>query len=134
MSEPRALRVLLVDDSVDFAQHVRDYLEFSGFEVTVAVGGVEGLASARRERPDVVVTDLKMPGLSGRELVLALQEDDYTPFIVVASGSGDFEAREEFEQMRGCSFLRKPFRLRDLEQLLRSSPPGSRLTFFDPLE
>ncbi len=119
MRETRPLRVLLVDDSVDFAQHVRDYLEFSGFEVAVAVGGLEGLALARRDRPDVVVTDLKMPGLSGWELVAALQEDEHTPFIVVASGSGEFQAREEVEQASGCSFLRKPFRLRDLERLLR---------------
>jgi two-component system chemotaxis sensor kinase CheA len=84
----RAPVVLVVDDSLTTRTLERGILEAHGYEVLVAVDGVEGLNRARAERPDVVVTDVQMPRLDGFGLVEALKRDPGTraiPVVIVSS-------------------------------------------------
>jgi PleD family two-component response regulator len=66
-------RVLVVEDSPTIASVVKYFLELEGFEVLVAKDGKLGLKAAKRDRPDVVVTDYNMPGMDGLALVKALR-------------------------------------------------------------
>jgi type IV pilus assembly protein PilB len=71
-------RILVVEDSLTVASVVKYYLEMEGFEMLLAPDGRSGLEIARRERPDVVVTDLYMPDMDGIALVKALRADPGT--------------------------------------------------------
>src|SRR5262245_54794851 len=71
-----AMRILVIDDYVDAVEVWELYLRAAGFEVLTATDGVSGLQLARTERPDVVVMDLQMPGLSGVEVAQALRADE----------------------------------------------------------
>lgn len=77
-SPSRQHRVLVVEDSVTVATVVKYFLEIEGFEVLLAGGGREGLEIARRERPNVIVTDLNMPDMDGMAMVKALRADALT--------------------------------------------------------
>ena len=55
-------RILVVEDEMQIARNLRDYLEVAGFEVTVVGDGSAAVASARGDRPDLVVLDLGLPG------------------------------------------------------------------------
>jgi two-component system chemotaxis sensor kinase CheA len=81
-------RILVVDDSITARSHERSILEANGFQVRVAVDGMEGLQLAREEKPDLIVTDLQMPRLDGFGLLEALKADPRlsdVPVIIVSS-------------------------------------------------
>src|SRR2546421_11821563 len=76
-------RVLVVEDSPTIASVVKYFLELEGFEVLVAKDGEAGLESARRDRPQVIVTDCNMPGIDGMTMVKKLRDGAATRDIAV---------------------------------------------------
>ena len=78
--------VLLLEDNDDARIIYRDMLDFAGFEVITACDGIEGLRCAEARHPDVVVTDLHMPGLNGIEVARTLRAaDDQTPALIAVT-------------------------------------------------
>ena len=67
-------RILVVDDEPDITALVAYHLAKTGYRVSTATNGADALRSAREERPDIVVLDLMLPGLSGYEVLAELQE------------------------------------------------------------
>ncbi|MEE9219046.1 MAG: type II/IV secretion system protein [Acidobacteriota bacterium] len=90
-------RVLIVDDSPTVVTVVKYFLELEGFEVLVAQDGLAGLEMARKQVPQVVVSDLNMPGMDGISLVRALREDPLTQdmaiLVLTSQSSVESEAR-----------------------------------------
>lgn len=72
-------RILVVEDEMQIARTLRDYLEVAGFEVTVVGDGSAALASARGNRPDLVVLDLGLPGMDGFDVARELRRTSTTP-------------------------------------------------------
>ncbi len=89
---PRVARVLVVEDNVDAAETLREALELEGMSVTVAGDGAEGLAAARRIRPDVVICDIGLPGdLDGYDVARAIRADPTlrgTPLVALTGYAG----------------------------------------------
>ena len=89
--------MLVVEDSSTIAAIVKHFLELKGFDVLVAGDGVAGLETARRERPDLIVTDMNLPGMDGLDMVRALRAD--TPvqhmsiFMLTSDASAETERR-----------------------------------------
>jgi PAS domain S-box-containing protein len=108
-------RVLLADDNAD----MRDYLTrllAGSYEVSAAAGGEEALAAARRARPDLILTDVMMPGLDGFGLLEKLRGDPElrgVPVIVLSARAGD-EAKVEGLRRGADDYLVKPFSAREL--------------------
>lgn len=104
-------RVLLVEDDPPSREALRTVLEEEGFEVEVARDGAEGVELVHSFRPDVVILDLVMPGLSGFDAAHILKEDVETASIpllaVTASWLGSANGR--LEQIGFSGALRKPF-------------------------
>lgn len=96
---PRGGRVLVVEDSATVATVVRYFLELEGFEVLVAEDGLIGLEMARRERPDVIVTDINMPGMRGVEMVKALRADVRTSGVRVMMLTSEAGVESETEAL-----------------------------------
>lgn len=76
-------RVLIVEDNRTITSVVKYFLELEGFEVLLAEDGLTGLESARRERPNVIVTDVNMPGMDGISMVKALRADPLTRDVAI---------------------------------------------------
>lgn len=105
----KSIRVLLVDDDAGLRAELRLLLEDAGFQVVgEARDGVEGIAYARHERPDVVLSDLKMPGLSG--LALAAELRDQIPVVLLSAY--DDEGLQAQAREVGAGFLIKGCRSR----------------------
>jgi CheY-like chemotaxis protein len=82
-------RVLLIDDEEAIVKVVAEVLRSLGYEhVTVATSGAEGLKTARTLLPDVIVCDVRMPGISGEEVVLMLRAQPATAEIRIVLMSG----------------------------------------------
>jgi CheY-like chemotaxis protein len=82
--------ILIVDDESNMRFLIRMTLESAGYEVVEAAHGAAGLERAKESRPDLVVTDLMMPVMNGRELIERLRADPETasiPIVVVSANS-----------------------------------------------
>ncbi|NLE88517.1 MAG: response regulator [Myxococcales bacterium] len=102
--------ILVVDDEVDIAATLAEFLELSGYRVVVAHDGREGLQKALEATPDLVITDLMMPHMDGDELVARLRENAATKEIPVVMMSAT-------RRLFVAPYLRKPFRA---DQLLKT--------------
>ena len=74
-------RILVVEDEMQIARTLRDYLEVAGYDVTVVGDGGAALASARGERPDLVVLDLGLPTIDGLDVARELRRTASTPIV-----------------------------------------------------
>ena len=111
----RAHSVLVVEDTPEVARIVHTALRRL-FKVLIAPDGVKGLALAQRELPSLIVTDLMMPGLDGRELTRALRADPRTRHIpiIMLTARGDLEDRVAGLETGVNAYLTKPFSAREL--------------------
>ncbi len=103
-------RVLVVEDNPEMNQLVRQTLR-AEFQVSAAMDGESGLAAIVRERPDVVVTDLAMPRVSGDELVRTLRrrsEFEDLPILVLTAGAGE-HLRVSLLSEGAIDYILKPF-------------------------
>jgi CheY-like chemotaxis protein len=118
---PQHGRVLLVEDDVDVAETLAEMLQVLGYEVRTAVTGAEGFGLVTTFRPNVVLLDLRMPGISGIDaLPLFRQHHPSLPVIVVTANIDPEIARLVLE--RGAvGYLQKPFDVAALEQLITAA-------------
>jgi type IV pilus assembly protein PilB len=120
---PRLPRILVVDDDPALREILRDTLEGERYEVAEAGDGNEALASIFRDRPDLIVTDLKMPALDGLELLRKLRRDLATCQIPVIflTGVEDLDAEAKALDLGADDYLNKPpERARLLSRIRRS--------------
>jgi CheY-like chemotaxis protein len=117
-SGPRGVRVLVVEDNRDAAESLRQLLYHSGYEVAVAFSGQEGLRTAKRMRPDVVLCDIGLPDSNGFVVASALREDPETcaARLIAVTAYGQDEDRRRAREAGFDLHLVKPV---DPEVLLR---------------
>ena len=111
--------ILVVDDEPKVARLARDYLEKSGFRVLTAGDGQSALTIARREKPDLVILDLMLPQIDGREVCRILRRESDVPIIMLTALS------EEIDQVTGLEigaddYITKPFSVRALVARVRA--------------
>ncbi|MGH7539886.1 MAG: response regulator [Gemmatimonadota bacterium] len=115
-------RVLVVDDEPDVLLLCRLNLQQHGHDVVEASDGRAALRLAREERPDVIVLDLMMPGMTGFEVLEELRSDDRTaqvPVLVLTAKSLRAD-RDRSRQLGAAAFLTKPFIPSELCDLVAS--------------
>jgi two-component system alkaline phosphatase synthesis response regulator PhoP len=114
-------RVLVVDDEAPIRLLCRVNLEAEGMEVLEAGDGPSGLEAARRERPDVVLLDVMMPGLDGWRVAEALLEDPETSGIPIVFLTARAELRDRARgiDLGGLDYVTKPFNPVELAPLIR---------------
>jgi CheY-like chemotaxis protein len=105
-------RILIVEDDDFVRASMVSSLEALGHVVTQAPDGEAGLAEVRRGRPDLIITDYLMPGMTGTELMLRAREVLPGVPIIIATGYADMKAIEQV--LGGDILLRKPFQLAEL--------------------
>jgi signal transduction histidine kinase len=124
---PAHLRLLLVDDSLDTVQVLRQLLVTKGLSVREAGSVPEALAQARAELPDVIITDIGMPGQDGYDLLQQVRADQELRGVPVIAATG-YVGSQEQEQMADAGFaatLSKPFDVTELLATLeRVCPRG----------
>ena len=114
-------RVLLVDDNQDMREYVQRLLT-GHFDVVAAANGRAALEIARRDPPDLVLSDVMMPQMDGFELLAAIREDkalESIPVILLSARAGE-EARIEGLERRADDYLVKPFSARELVARVRT--------------
>ena len=118
--------ILTVDDSPGIRQMIKMMLAPAGHTVIEAGDGAQGLEKAKADRPDLVITDLKMPIMNGLELIRALRTVPAflgLPIVFVTSESSD-AVRLEAEQAGAAGWIIKPFRRQQLLDVVSELVPS----------
>ncbi len=108
--------ILVVDDDREVAQSIELSLRRRGFRVTLAHSGVEALKTLRRYRPDIVILDILMPGMSGLEVCRYLRTDPNTSDLPIIFLTARGQEQDRIEGLRAGAddYLGKPFNLEEL--------------------
>lgn len=114
-------RILLVDDEPAIIKVVSKRLEAEGFEVLTAMGGLQALAAAKGEAPDLIVLDLMLPEMNGYEVCTILKQDDrYRKIPIVLFTAKTQERDEKLGHDCGAdAYIRKPFQAAELVGTIR---------------
>jgi two-component system response regulator YesN len=120
MAKPR---IVAIDDEVEFIQMLQDYFEPREYTIDCAIRGAKGIELVREKKPDVLLCDLKMPGIDGDEVVRLLKSMTPSPkviFITAYDDGGKTKAR--LLGMGAFACLDKPIgSLKDLEGLINKA-------------
>jgi two-component system, NtrC family, nitrogen regulation response regulator NtrX len=114
-------RILVIDDEAAIRDSLKMTLEYEGYEFIGAATGQEGLALAEREAPDLVLLDVKMPGMDGLEVLERLRSlNDALP-VVVVSGHGTISTAVDATKKGAFDFIEKPFASERILVVLRNA-------------
>lgn len=120
-------RILLIEDDAGTASALEKVLSAEGYEVDLARRGDAGLERARAQDYHVVVTDLRLPGLDGLELVAQLHAAKPKQPIILITAHGTTETAIEATKLGACDYLLKPFEADELLELLAAAVASSRM-------
>ena len=120
MTKPR---IVAIDDEPDFIQMLLDYFEPREYEINVAIRGARGIELVKEKKPDVVLMDLKMPGIDGDEVLKLIKSMEPAPkiiFITAYDDGGKTKAR--LLGLGAFACLDKPIgSLRNLEEIINKA-------------
>jgi DNA-binding NtrC family response regulator len=125
--------ILLIEDDASTAASLEKVLRAEGYEVTHSGRGDAGLEQAQKRSFDVVVTDLRLPGLGGLELVAQLHETKPKQAIILMTAHGTTETAIEATKLGACDYLLKPFEPDELLDMVAAAAASSRL-MSEPVE
>ncbi|PZU98389.1 MAG: two-component system response regulator [Pseudanabaena sp.] len=115
------ITILVVEDTTSERELICEYLRQGGYSVVSANNGSEGLAKFVATNPNVVITDLVMPGISGLELCRAVKKSSINKVPVIACTSKNQELDRLWGMKQGVDvYLTKPFSKDDILQAVRS--------------
>ncbi len=112
-------KVLLIDDEKDAADSLSSWFEDKGYSIKTAYSGKEGIEYVMNFDPDVVVTDIKMPDMSGLEVLSAIKEYDEMIQVIVITAFDDMDTTIEAIQKGAYDYLAKPLDIKRLELSVR---------------
>src|SRR5258705_307339 len=124
---PEPAQILLVEDDANLAANLSQVLEDEGVVVTHAARGDEGLTLATQRPFDVVLTDLRLPGLGGLELVRQLHSRIPRLPVVLMTAHGSIETAIEATKLGAYDYLQKPFEMLALISIMHRAVDAGRL-------
>jgi two-component system alkaline phosphatase synthesis response regulator PhoP len=112
-------KILVVDDEPEIVEICRDYLRASGFEVITAGDGLQGLALARTQKPDLIVLDLMLPGMDGLDVCRTLRREGNIPIVMLTARIEEVDRLVGLE-LGADDYISKPFSPRELVARVRT--------------
>lgn len=114
-----AKKILIIDDEAKIVEICQDYLKAAGFQVVTALDGDVGMEKARKEKPDLILLDLMLPGIDGLDICRELRKESNTPIIMLTARV------EETDKLIGLEigaddYITKPFSPREMVARVRT--------------
>lgn len=120
-------RILVVDDDAVAADLLREVLTKEGYRVETSTQGSEAIQMGSRTPFDMVITDLKMPGVGGLEVVRAFRQKNPETIMIVITAFGSFETAIEAIQNGAYDYISKPFKIEDIKVTVQRALNQQRL-------
>lgn len=113
-----AKKILVVDDEPTICHLLRAFLATRGYEVFVAGNGKDALTCFEKERPDIVLLDISMPGMLGTEILEKIKALNANCGVIILSAYGDDQTIDEAIDKGAFCYIQKPMELMDLTEKL----------------
>jgi CheY-like chemotaxis protein len=117
----KEFKVLMVDDEEDFVRTLAERMKMRDLDSDVALNGEEALQIVEGQIPDVMVLDLKMPGIDGMEVLRRVRKSYPEVQVVVLSGHGSDKDEHEAHRLGAFAYLRKPVEIESLIRTLKGA-------------
>jgi len=114
-------KVLLVDDEEEFVQSLSERLEMRDLNSDTALNGEQALQIVKDQVPDVMVLDLKMPGIDGMEVLRRVRKAYPKVQVIILTGHGTDKDEEEAKRLGAFSYLQKPVEIDHLMKVMRDA-------------
>jgi DNA-binding response OmpR family regulator len=108
--------ILIVEDEIDVREVMSEMMDYFGYATQIVGSGEEALDKLKDTSFDLIITDLGLPGIDGREMVKQIRTDGITTPILVTTGVELENDKAVFEKYCACDFIQKPFRVDDLNR------------------
>lgn len=115
-NETRKIKLLMVDDEIEFLNSLEKRLTKRDFDITTATEGTAAIKIAKKELFDLAILDIKMPGMNGLELLEILKKKHKYLEVIILTGYGGVDSAVEAMKLGAFSYQEKPF---DFEKLLK---------------
>jgi len=115
-------KILAIDDEAGFVEMISGYFSLRGYDVFTALRGVSGIIIIEREKPDVVLIDLKMPGIDGDQVFRQMQKihPEGKAIMITAFKDEDGETEKKFLNMGVFAYFEKPIAsMKELENVIK---------------
>ena len=112
-------KLLLVDDEEDFISALAERLRLRNYDASVVTSGGAALLEIEKQRPDIVLLDLKMPGMDGMETLEMIKANDPSIEVIMVTGSVDREIGVTAMKAGAAAHIVKPIDIEDLVEKLR---------------
>jgi nitrogen regulation protein NR(I) len=119
--------ILIVDDDIQLRNSFEKLLANEGYEVRTAATGEEGVAAVKKDPPDLVIMDVRMPGMSGLEAFKMIRDRDPKQTVIVMTAFGTTETAIEATRMGAFDYILKPFDIPDALELIKQALEASRV-------
>lgn len=117
----KEFKVLMVDDEEDFVRTLAERMKMRDLDSDVALNGEEALQIVEGQIPDVMVLDLKMPGIDGMEVLRRVRKSYPEVQVVVLTGHGSDKDEDEAHRLGAFAYLRKPVEIETLIRTLKGA-------------
>lgn len=120
-------KILITDDDGDLRELLTEALKNWGYAVSVAVDGNDALNQLKKEKHDIVITDLMMPGMDGLALLQSIKDFDKDILVIMITGYATIETAVKAIEVGAYDYIAKPFRLDELMIVIKNARERLRL-------
>ena len=124
----KAMKIAIVDDEKDMRQSISQWLALSGYDTETFASAEEALGTVGADYPGIVISDIKMPGMDGIQLLRKLMGSDSALPVIMITGHGDVPMAVEAMRIGAFDFLEKPFNPDRMSDLAKKATNARRLT------
>ncbi len=121
MNNQKKIKLLLVDDEINFLQPIAERLSLKDFDVITASNGKEAITSAENDLFDVAVVDFQMPGMDGTQVLKTLKERHRYLEIIMLTGHATIESAVECTKLGAFKYLEKPYSFEKLVEAIQEA-------------
>jgi DNA-binding response OmpR family regulator len=111
-------RILIVDDEEPVLGVLSEYFTTQGYTVATAAGGAEAVEAVRRQRPDLILLDVQMPGMDGLEVLRQVRTLDASLPVVMVTANEDLAVARRTLELGAFDYVEKPFDYRALARVV----------------
>jgi len=119
--EEQKSKILVIEDEKNMREILKILLEGEGYDVFTATDGVEGLGWINREIFDLIITDIKMPGLDGFHVLKKAQEESPESLVIMITAFGTTESAIESMKLGAYDYLHKPFKIDEIRLVVKNA-------------
>ncbi|MFA6350233.1 MAG: response regulator [Candidatus Omnitrophota bacterium] len=114
-------QILIIEDEKEVAEIMSIWLVRAGYRPLLADCGMDGIAMASKERPNLIILDLMMPGMGGFEVLDRLKSDNMTKFIpvIISTGKADSDFIFKAQELESADYIIKPFKSQELLDMVK---------------